>query len=32
VTNKITGKPFKPRIFFTASAEAKTPNAARVDL
>jgi hypothetical protein len=29
--NKATGKPFKPRIFFSASAEAKS-GAPQVDL
>jgi LemA protein len=31
VVNKVTGKPFAPRVFFTASSEAKT-TAPKVDL
>lgn len=30
--NKATGKPFKPRIFFSATAEAKSAGAPQVDL
>lgn len=32
IVNKATGKPFKPRVFFTAATEATTGGAPQVDL